>query len=424
MEAGAVVNGLQGAANLERLVALARDLDRERLSFREAVLRLAAKLDSPEGEPRAFADDVEAVKLITIHKSKGLEFRVVVLADVGSRRFARAPRLFYDREGGEYGAALSFAGRTVKTPGARRLLDAHEKRARAEEKRFLYVGLTRAREMLVVSWFRELRRTKSGPSDGIGRTSLAPIARFERPEPPLDAIVELVEGDVRPLAEPVGAPVPSATVDLSEKMDEAEALLERARTTASRPLRRAGEKAGRPEKPAAPEAPAPEDLAPADREGEAAGRAARIGVAVHEAMELHLDPDRGFPLKAAIDAATRALPAAERSEVTRLARRLASHEVTRRAFAARRRFVELPILFTEESPVGALVEGKIDLLFEEVDGFVVVDWKTDRIDSEERRALREELHRPQLQAYADGLARLLGPAARVKETHLVFAREG
>ena len=416
MEAGAVVNAVQGAANLERLGALARDLDREGLSFREVVLRLAEKLDTPEGEPRAFADDVEAVKLITIHKSKGLEFQVVVLADLGSQRVAKAPTLFYDREGGEFGVALAFRGRSVRTPGAARLLDAFQKRARAEEKRFLYVGLTRAREMLVVSWFRKLGVTKSGPSDGIGRTLLAPIARFERPEAPLAEIVGLVEGDVRPLPRPAGPPAEVAAVDLAGRMSEAEALLEKARATASRPLRRAGE--------AAPsDAPFPEDLAPVDREGEAAGRAVRIGVAVHETMELHLDPDRGLPLDEAIDAAGRALPADERSEVTRLARRLASHEVTRRALAARRRFVELPILFTEEAPDAPLVEGKIDLLFEEEDGFVVVDWKTDRVDTEVRRTVREEMYRPQLQAYADGLARLLGPAARVKETHLVFARE-
>jgi ATP-dependent exoDNAse (exonuclease V) beta subunit len=420
VEAGAVLNGVQGAANLERLLAMARDLDREGLSFRQATERLARKLDQNEGEPRAFAEEVDAVRLITIHKAKGLEFNVVVLADLGLRTKHLAPRLFYDRAGGEYGVSLKFGGSTVRTPGARRLLRAFEQRLRAEEKRFLYVGLTRAREMLAVSWFRKRGTTKKGePTDAIAKTLLAPLAPFERPSAPLDAFVEVAFGDVQTPPAPSAAPPFEGPEGVEEQMAAAEELLERARSTAARPLRRAGEKPSDGIRIARPE-----DLPAAERDEERRSRAVRIGIAVHETMERLLSPERALPLDEALDASTRELLPEERSETARLVRRLAVDPIVARALAARRRFVELPILFRDDGIAGSpLVEGKIDLLFEEDDGWVIVDWKTDRLDSLATRALRESLYRPQLDAYGRGFRALLGPSVRVKASLLVFARE-
>ena len=102
---------------------------------------------------------------------------------------------------------------------------------------------------------------------------------------------------------------------------------------------------------------------------------------------------------------------------------LLSTSVVARAFAAKRRFVELPLLHVDESlPDRPIVEGKIDLLFEEGDGWQIVDWKTDRADTGEERLAREELYAPQLHAYEQGLRKLLGPSAVVKDGLLVFAR--
>jgi ATP-dependent helicase/nuclease subunit A len=115
---------------------------------------------------------------------------------------------------------------------------------------------------------------------------------------------------------------------------------------------------------------------------------------------------------------------ADVAEVRRLVTRLLAHDVVARALAARRRFLELPILFRDVlSPDAPLVEGKIDLLLEEPDGFTIVDWKTDRLASEEERAMAEARYAAQLAAYENGLLAVLGPGAVVKEKRLVFARE-
>ena len=430
VENGAVVNPLQASANLERLLVLARELDAEGLSFREAVARLSLRLEERTAEPRAYEEDENAVRLLTLHKSKGLEFETVVVASLGFRdreRAAARQTLLYDRAGGNLAFRLSFGGVSLGTPGLRLVESADALRQRAEEKRLLYVALTRARKTLVLSWFRRRRRLKKGElSDRIGKSLLEPIAFAETPSPAVASFVEVVAPDVSVPRAP-GAPAGrDGDVDLEAAMAAAEARLARARAGASRPLRRSGEK----ETPWAPgaagsEADAPEDLPALERAEEVQARAVRLGTAVHEAMEILLDPARTPPASAseAVALAGSELDAAGKTEAEALVARLLAHPVVARARAARRRFVELPVLFRDEALEGApLVEGKIDLLFEEEDGWVVVDWKTDRVATPAAREEREALYAPQLASYARAVATILGPGTRVKETLLAFAR--
>ncbi|MBK9375832.1 MAG: UvrD-helicase domain-containing protein [Holophagales bacterium] len=429
VENGAVVNGLQASANLDRLLVLARALDAEGLPFREAVARLGLRLEEKVPEPRAFEEDDDAVRLLTLHKAKGLEFDTVVVAGLGFRdreKVASRRSLFYDRAGGTLALRLPVAGLVVGTPGLRFVAAADELRLRAEEKRLLYVALTRAKKNLVLSWFRRRRTLKSGDvSDPIGKSLLRPIAFAEGLPARLAPLVEVVSPDVSiPPAPAVTAPL-DAAVDLSAVMAAAEARLGRARATASRPLRRSGEKDGLWRPGASPGPASPEDLPSIERSEEVQARAVRLGSAVHEAMELLLDPER-VPPSSAEDAVAATLPALDPAgvaEAVSLVERLLAHPVVARARASRRRFVELPVLFRDDALEGSpLVEGKIDLLFEEDDGWVVVDWKTDRVSTAAARAEREALYTPQLASYARALTAVLGPGTIVKEMVLAFAR--
>jgi ATP-dependent helicase/nuclease subunit A len=142
-------------------------------------------------------------------------------------------------------------------------------------------------------------------------------------------------------------------------------------------------------------------------------------------MERLLDPGRTPPASVAdaIASGATVLDADAGAEAAMLVARLLEHPVVARARAARRRFVELPVLFRDDALGGSpLVEGKIDLLFEEADGWVVVDWKTDRLPTPGAHAERETLYAPQLASYARALVAVLGPGANVKETLLAFAR--
>ena len=421
VENGAVVNPVQGLANLERLLSFAHGLDREGLSFREAVARLVRRTQDDAPEPGAFTEEIDAVRLMTLHRAKGLEFDVVVLADLGLRETKprRKASVVCERAGGRFGVRLGLGGGTV---GSARLseVEAEEKvRLEAELRRLLYVGLTRAKEALVISWFRRRKVKRNGDvSDGLDKSFLAPLAPVEAPSARLAPLVEVVKADLSKPAEAPREPGAETTVDLPAALREAEERLERVRKTSSRPLRRAGEKE-------ASFVPASEDTEWADRD-DAPDRARRIGVAVHEAMERLLGaaaPRDGASTDSALDAAFVELSEDEKAEAASLVEALLANPITRRALSSKHRFVEMPLLYRDASlPESPLVEGKIDLLFEESDGWQIVDWKTDRLAGAAARAEREALYAPQLRAYEEGLRKVLGPGARVKPGLLVFAR--
>jgi ATP-dependent helicase/nuclease subunit A len=78
--------------------------------------------------------------------------------------------------------------------------------------------------------------------------------------------------------------------------------------------------------------------------------------------------------------------------------------VLERARRAARVYRELPVVFPEGEH---LVEGVVDLVFEEDEGWVVVDYKTDGIV--EAQAIAQAAHHaPQLQLYGRGLAQATG----------------
>ena len=87
--------------------------------------------------------------MLTIHKAKGLEFPIVVLPGLhqGSGRDRSASQVSYDWSSGTYGLSLD----RHRSLGS--LLVQHKLRLRdeAERRRVLYVGMTRAKELLLLS---------------------------------------------------------------------------------------------------------------------------------------------------------------------------------------------------------------------------------------------------------------------------------
>jgi ATP-dependent exoDNAse (exonuclease V) beta subunit len=139
--------GDQVLANVLRLVQIARTFEESGgLSFRGFVDHLDALSEaSDRSEQPMIEDGVEGVRLMTVHKAKGLEFPVVILCDITCPLSTGASRhVDPDRKM----CAMRLAGGSPWE-----LLD-HEdseaERDRAESLRLLYVAATRARDLLVV----------------------------------------------------------------------------------------------------------------------------------------------------------------------------------------------------------------------------------------------------------------------------------
>lgn len=117
------------------------------------LIRLRAFLEqfagrAAEETPDLAGETTDAVQVMTVHQAKGLEFPVVFVPSLVDSRFPS-----------------SLTGRAQQWYVPDDLFDRERYEGREEdEARLLYVALTRAKELLAVSWFNEHRASRAKPS--------------------------------------------------------------------------------------------------------------------------------------------------------------------------------------------------------------------------------------------------------------------
>ena len=148
--------GERRLANLRKLMRLAREYERAEGRDLRGFLAFAATQDlreAREGEAALESEGLDAVRLMTIHRAKGLEFPVVCVADLG-RAGRAAPRAAAARRA--TGASASGWRRSAAASPCPRstgsaLADAEQAEEAEEERRLFYVAMTRACERLILS---------------------------------------------------------------------------------------------------------------------------------------------------------------------------------------------------------------------------------------------------------------------------------
>lgn len=144
--------GEQVTANLRKLTALARRFSQGSLGLREfiALVEEFEDREAREGEAAIQSSQGDTVKLMSVHQSKGLEFPVVVVADLA--RTQQAPRGILCRPELGLGLSALTADGERRTTWLRRRLEEEERRLEGQEStRVLYVAATRARDRLVLA---------------------------------------------------------------------------------------------------------------------------------------------------------------------------------------------------------------------------------------------------------------------------------
>jgi ATP-dependent helicase/nuclease subunit A len=148
-------SGERRLANLRKLMRLAREYERAEGRDLRGFLTYAAGRDlaaAREGEAPLESEGLDAVRLMTIHRAKGLEFPVVCVADLGRQGAGQRDRLLIGPDG-EVGLRLQTPGGGESTPALafERLAAAAALDEDAEERRLFYVAMTRARDRLILS---------------------------------------------------------------------------------------------------------------------------------------------------------------------------------------------------------------------------------------------------------------------------------
>lgn len=152
----AMPGGKQRQANLEVLVNRARQFQESSIKGLFNFTRFIENIKSSSSDldlARVLGENDNVVRIMSIHKSKGLEFPVVIVAGLGkgfNRADTRGRVLFHSRLG--MGPVLIRSDLRTKTDTIARILMQYRIQVEnlSEEMRILYVALTRAQSKLIL----------------------------------------------------------------------------------------------------------------------------------------------------------------------------------------------------------------------------------------------------------------------------------
>jgi len=149
-------DGRRRYANLRKLARLARSYEELRGADIEGFVRFVRELDeagAKELEAVAEEEDADVIRLLTIHAAKGLEFKVVVVADAGRDRAAPGADEILALPDGRFGFRVADPATGVRKPTTayEEVRAASREEAEAERRRLYYVAMTRAVDRLIVA---------------------------------------------------------------------------------------------------------------------------------------------------------------------------------------------------------------------------------------------------------------------------------
>ena len=408
----ALWDGLRRYANMRKLARLARSYEELRGRDVEGFVRFVAEQEAVgarELEAVAEEEGADAVRLLTIHAAKGLEFKVVIVADAGRDRVPPSPDEILALPDGRFGFRVADPV-TAKRRGAfdyEAVKEARQEAERAERLRLYYVAMTRAKERLIVSGSVDLGSDREVPTPIVW--VLDRLEADQELAEAGDVPLELVRGDARLLVRVDRYRPEEAAVPHEEPEEKGQGQLE---------LFSALEEFAAP--PAAPELPPfvalPEPpllrvrrlsfTALSTFEQCAYKYFARYGLGLSERrVELEDGADRSgtevgslvHALLEEIDLAAPAVPELEDEQIRGLVAAYCESDLARRVAALDG--VEKERHFTFEHD-GVLVHGYLDAFYLREGRALVVDYKTNALGEASPEEIVEEDYGLQRLVYA------------------------
>lgn len=397
--AAAVRDGGARAGGLMKAIELCRD-SADSITSAD----LASRLDGLIGESGKHntipltSPEFAPVRVMTLHQSKGLEAPIVILADPSGEK-ERPIRSHMDRSDQPKGYLPVYgrpknkwtvsAGRILAQPVNWETIATREQEfLKAEQHRLMYVAATRAGSRLIIS--QRQKRVDDSPWQlfDFAITGVPAV-----PDPGAVATGRKVQPEVAEVTENTAVDSPD---ERWQKISEAgygvDAIKDRA-ISSKTTQPRGSEKQGR-----------------------------EWGNVLHTMLEAAMrKPDSDLRSLAVTAMNADALPLELLTDVLATVQNVINSPMWTRALQSKRRLPEVPISTLEDQEVPTVLRGVIDLAFLQDDGWVIVDYKSERVVAADFSEL-VEYYRPQLEAYAKHWARLTGEA--VAETAIFFTHTG
>jgi len=416
--------GEQRVANLMKIGDVARALDeRGMLSFRGFVHWLSERREeeAEEEEPPTLERGDNFVRLLTIYRAKGLEFPVVILADLAHKAGGREDFII-DRNGERIAIKVGDKKNRFWTRNYEEMSEWEEKRGEAEERRVLYVGMTRARDFLVlpINWVKEKKGEKQVPEEsylGYVQPYLTVPDKVSFGKWNEDMMfydtnkLELKPEETPPFRSPLnpemeGGEASRQVLSQRAKWKEAQEELKK----------RAG--MGRPITTATEQLKIQEEV---ERDDEwlvspvTKGEGAIFGKLVHRLFE-RLDWSRPDLLEdlAQIEGKGIGASGSMRKKAGEMVREALKSPLLQRVIKLGRYQKEVPFSYKDN---GTLFEGVMDVVLKEEDGLTVLDFKTDLVEKNDLNS-KIEHYKPQAKVYSDAIRTIFGKPP--KEVILFF----
>jgi ATP-dependent helicase/nuclease subunit A len=376
--------GEQRVANLLKIGDVARALDeRGMLSFRGFVRWLSERQEeeAEEEEPPTLERGDNFVRLLTIHRAKGLEFPVVILVDL-AREGGGLEDFIIDRSGERIAIKIGDKKSRFWTRNYEELSQWEEKRGEAEERRLLYVGMTRARDFLVlpVFWVKEKKDGKKDIPDSsflnylqpyLNEPDKVPFGKWDKEMMFYDTNkLELKPGEETPFRFPLNIEKEGgkdSRLSLSQRGNWKEAQEELKKLAGmGRPITTAIEKVEEVEK---------DDewvISPVTK-----GEGAIFGKLVHRLFEkLNWGQADFLEEMAEIEGKNLGATGPMIKRAGEMVREAINSPVLQRVIKSDSYQKEVPFTYKNN---GTIYEGVMDVVFKEGDGLVVLDFKTDLV---------------------------------------------
>ena len=408
------------AGGLGKALEILRGVERETWSPAQVVECLAGLVNAEETYDgiSARSEEKPVVRVMNLHKVKGLEAPVVFLADPYGE-FAHAPAIHIDRSGDRVRGFMTVLGEKkgfgqapvlAQPPGWQVLVEREKRFQAAETLRLRYVAATRAGSSLIIT-----ERRKSN-----GYNPWKHFAEFLAGAPEL--------ADPGEQAAPVGEKTVVSDAEVAREIARVEAGVSRAalpgyRLSGVKEYARSLSVGNGPRGGAVRESGGSSSFLPSPPSRRVGEHGLEWGTVIHQLLELALtSPGADLQSVAGTALSEQGLDPGLSAEAEALVRAVTGSSLWKRVLSSPERYTEVPfeMLAAEDGPVPTLLRGQIDLVFRDQDGWVVVDYKTDRVKEGEAAGLLED-YANQVRLYAQAWERCTGE--KVREAALYFVRE-